>query len=307
MAIIDDRNKHTLMVPAHLLELDEQSTYTLTCFRDMTEDKIKNIIMHSLSKSCDLDPLPTTLLTACIDVLVPIITEMVNFSLRLGSVSKTLKVAHVQPLLKKLGMALLDKNYRPVLNLSFIPKIIEKCDAEHLLDYIDSNGLNEKMKLAYKKHHSTETALLKVKSDILQNFEDGNGTFHVLLDLSATSDMVNHKILLHRLQHRYGIKEVALKWLESYLTECQQCVMIDGELSEPTLLKQGILQGNVLGPILFTLYTAPLGNICHNHGTPYMMYADDQKLNVAFKATSQVQYVKCIEGIKYVLLISNIG
>ena len=123
-------------------------------------------------------------------------------------------------------MALLDKN-RPVLNLSFISKIIEKCVAEQLLDHIDSNGLNEIIQSAYKKHHSTERKLLKVKSDILQNFKDCNGTCLVLLDLSAAFDKVSHKILLQRLQHRYGIKGVALKWLESYLTECQQCVMIE--------------------------------------------------------------------------------
>ena len=163
MAIIDDWKKNTLTVLAHLLELDEQSTATLTCFRDMAEDEIKNIIMHSLSKGCDLDPLPTTLLKACIDALALIITEIVNCSLRLGSASKALKVAHVQPLLKKLGMALLDKNYRPVFNLSFISKIIEKCVVEQLIDHINSNGLNEIMQSAYKKHYSTETALLKVQ------------------------------------------------------------------------------------------------------------------------------------------------
>ena len=73
--------------------------------------------------------------------------------------------------------------------------------------------------------------------------------------------------------------------------------MIDGELLEPALLKQGIPKGVVLGPILFTLYTAPLENICHNHGILYVMYADNQLLYVAFKYTSQVHYVKCIESI----------
>ena len=128
-------------------------------------------------------------------------------------------------------------------------------------------------------------------------FEDGNVTCLVLLDLSAAFDTVNHKILLQRLQHRYGIKGVVLKWLESYLTEYQQCVIIDGELSEPALLKQGVPQGSILNPILFTLYTAPLGNICHNHGIPYMTYADDHQLYVAFKTISQVHYVKCMESI----------
>ena len=95
MAIIDGRNKNTFMVPLHLLELDEQSTSTLTCFRGMAEDEIKNIIMHSPSKSCNLDPLPTTLFKACIDVLPLIITDIVKCSLGLGSASKALKMAHV--------------------------------------------------------------------------------------------------------------------------------------------------------------------------------------------------------------------
>ena len=123
-----------------------------------------------------------------------------------------------------------------------------------------------------------------MKSNILQNFEDGNVTCLVLLDLSATFDTVNHKILPQRLQYRYRIKRVVLKGLESYLTEHQQCVMIDGDLSELALLKQGVPLGSVCDPILFTLYTAPLGNICHNCGIPYIMYADDQQLYVAFNS-----------------------
>ena len=109
--------------------------------------------------------------------------------------------------------------------------------------------------------------------------------------------MVHHKILLQRLRHRYGIKGVVLKWLELYFTECQQCVIIGRELSEPALLKQGVPQGSIFGPILYTLYTAPLQNICCNHGIPYMMYAGDQQLYVAFKATLQVHYIKCTESI----------
>ena len=77
-AIIGDRNKNTFTVPSHVPELDEQSTSTLTCFRNMTEDEIKNIVIHSPSKSCDLDPLPSTLLKVCIDFFVLIIMDIVN-------------------------------------------------------------------------------------------------------------------------------------------------------------------------------------------------------------------------------------
>ena len=113
------------------------------------------------------------------------------------------------------------------------------------------------MQSAYKKHHRTETAILKVKSNILQNFEDGNVTCLVLLDLSVAFNTVNHKILLWRLQQTYGIRGIALKWLESYLTEHQQCVMIDGELSEPTLLKQDIPRGVYLAPFCLTCTLLP--------------------------------------------------
>ena len=174
-------------------------------------------------------------------------------------------------------MALLDKKYTPLLNLSFTSKTIEKCIAEQLVgshwqQWPEWDNAVSIQKSQYWDCH------LKVESHILQNFEDGNVSCLVLPDIMATCDTVNHKILLQRLQTRYGIKGIALKWLESYPTECQQCVMIDRELSEPALLKQGIPQGSILGSILFSSYTTPLGNICHNHGIPCMMYAENQQL-----------------------------
>ena len=88
----------------------------------------------------------------------------------------------------------------------------------------------------------------------------------VLLDLSAAFDMVDHSILLQRLEHVIGIKGTALGWFKSYLSEVFQFVLVNEESSSHTRVSHGVPQGSVLGPILFTLYMLPLGNIIRQHG-----------------------------------------
>ena len=101
----------------------------LNTFMDATEAEIWNIIKLSPVKSCELDPLPTWLLKECKAELVPLITDIVNMSLRESMIPKSLKTAHIRPLLKKTGLdSDILKNYRPVSNLTFISKVIEKND-----------------------------------------------------------------------------------------------------------------------------------------------------------------------------------
>ena len=99
----------------------------LNTFMDATEAEIWNIIKLSPVKSCELDPLPTWLLQDCKAELVPLITDIVNMSLRESMFPKSLKTALIRPLLKKTGLdSDILKNYRPVSNLTFISKVIEK-------------------------------------------------------------------------------------------------------------------------------------------------------------------------------------
>ena len=111
---------------------------------------------------------------------------------------------------------------------------------------------------AYRRHHSTETALLKVKNDILMNMENQKVTLLVLLDLSAAFDTVDHRILLDRLQFDFGISGSALNWIESYLSNRTQRIYIDGVLSSNFNLKFGVPQDSCLGPLLFSLYASKL-------------------------------------------------
>ena len=152
---------------------------TLSSFTPVSEEELLKILKSSPSKSCDLDPIPTSLVKECADILITPITKIVNYSITEGSFPNCFKMAHVTPLLKKpsLDRNIL-KNYRPVSNLSFISKLIEKVVAKQLNEFISHEGLLDVNQSAYKSSHSTatETALLKIQNDIaLSGIRKGSG------------------------------------------------------------------------------------------------------------------------------------
>ena len=119
----------------------------------------------------------------------------------------------------------------------------------------------------YRKHHSTENALLNIQNDILLNMARGSVTALTLLDLSAAFDTIDHTILLDRLNVYYGISELVLGWFKSYLSGRTHSVKVGSTLLYPAALHYGVPQGSVLGPILFSLYTNPISSIIHSHSS----------------------------------------
>ena len=161
-------------------------------------------------------------------------------------------------------------------NLPFISKVIEKAVCLQLVNYIETNDLGETFQSAYKSLHSTETALLRVHDDILRAIDNSRSVaLLLLLYLSAAFDLVDHGILLHRLAFCFGIKGSALSWFQSYLRDRRQYLSVRGEGSSFHALHHGVQQGSVLGPIVYLLYTSPLGNIVRKHDMLYHFYADD--------------------------------
>ena len=116
------------------------------------------------------------------------------------------------------------------------------------------NGLHLELQSAYKKHHSTESTLLKVKNDILLNMDAQKVTLVALLDLSAAFDTVRHDILLDRLRSRLRVTDQLLNWFTSYLSDRTQRVAGNGGLSDSFPLAQGVPQGSCLDPLLLTVY-----------------------------------------------------
>ena len=196
----------------------------------------------------------------------------------------------IKPKLKKDNLDSEDyPNFRPISNLKVLSKIIEKAVSCQLSDYLRDNDLEESFQSAYKCFHSTETALLKVQNDILCEIDNQKCVVLLLLDMSAAFDTVDHELLLERMSKRYGVKGNVLKWFRSYIQDRKQFVMINGIKSKVKELRYGVPQGSVLGPILYLLYTSPIGNIIRRHGLNYHLYADDTQLYISFKSTPAEQ------------------
>ena len=177
----------------------------------LSEFQVQQLIVKSAKKSCALDPMPTKLVSDCLDVLLPVITKIINLSLETAILFPgDWKEALVCPLLKKDNLDLIFENYRPISNLHFISKLTVKSVCDQLHSHMSRHCLYPLFQSSYRKHHSTETALLKVKNDILLKMNSQHVILLVLLDLSAAFDTVDHSILMKRLQSKLGISGKAL-------------------------------------------------------------------------------------------------
>ena len=269
----------------------------ISSFQPATTDEIRKIITNSNNAYCDLDPFPTALVKECLDILITPITSIINKSLQCGIFPNQYKTALVNPILKKAKLDKNDfKNYRPVSNLSFVSKILEKVVATRLSEHLELNKLSNSYQSAYKKLHSTESALLKVENDILMNMEKGQVTALVLLDLSAAFDTIDHKILLQRLTAWFGISGEALHWFYSYLKDRSQKVKIKTFFSSSIPLHFGVPQGSVLGPLLFTLYTSPLSKVISDSNVSHHLYADDTQLYISFSTNNAAESLDTLKN-----------
>ncbi len=160
-------------------------------------------------------------------------------------------------------------------------KIFEKVVSAQLCSFLQKNVIYEEFQSGFSPHHSTETALVKITNDLLLASDQGCISLLVLLDLSAAFDTIGHDILIDRLQNYTGIQEQALRWFRSYLSDRYHFVYLNGESSQLSPVKYGVPQGSVLGPLLFSIYMLPLGNIIKIYSISFHCYADDTILHIS--------------------------
>jgi len=248
-------------------------------FQPCTEQQIERLIRASPAKSCDLDPVPTSIVMEFLDILLPFLARLCNASILEGCLPLSQKEAIVIPALKKHGLDPAEmKNYRPISNLSFTSKLVEKVVLSQVAAHLAQNDLWPKLQSGFRKYHSTESAVLKVLSDIFCAIDQGNVALAAFLDVSAAFDTVDHEILLQRLSTSYGITGLAHDWFRSFITGRLQTVRLGSTCSDSVPVRSGVPQGSVLGPLLYVLYTADIIPLVESLHSKVHLYADDAQL-----------------------------
>ena len=246
------------------LTCDTEQTSVLqfmTQFNILGKEQVMKYILNSPSTTCPLDPIPTELLKLCLDEVFTVVIKLINQCLETDTVPSAFKETLVIPLIKKQNADIKFKNFKPISNLHFLSKVIERIVIDQMSAHCNKYGLNDKMQSAYRRGHSTEMALLKVCYDIFLNIDQQQVTIMALLDLSAAFDTVHHTIFLDRLAKEFGIEGTPLAWMASYLSNRTQQVIVNGVRSERVSLSTGFRQGGGAGQWAYLRYTQPVARI----------------------------------------------
>ena len=255
----------------------------LVKFAPMTQKQVLHIMNQLKSKSCELNTMPTHIFKQIAPSIAGLITKIINLSLEEGEFCRTWKTAVVHPLLKKIGLELIQQNYRPVSNLPFLSKVIERCMLLQLSHHCNEYHLQPDYQSAYRENYSCETAVLGISNDILWAMENQCITSLTAIDLSAAFHTVNHNILLAILNNKFGIEEKALKWFDSYLHPRSYKLVTEGTYSCEKNLTVSVPQGSCASAAIFNLFCSLLEEVVPK-GLQLSGFADDHSIRNTFKA-----------------------
>ena len=220
-----------------------------------------------------------------INVAEPL-TEIINLSFEEGVYIDQLKIAKVVAIFKEKGCNMDCTNYRPISLLSNINKIIEKLMHERLYSFLEKHQCIYELQFGFRCEHSTGHALTDLTEAIRKAMDQSSYAIGVFIDLQKAFDTVDHEILLSKLFH-YGIRGTSNNWFRSYLTNRQQFVTVNGKDSDLRIMKFGVPQGSVLGPLLFLIYINDL-YLSVEHSTA-RHFADDTCLLIQNKSLKRIK------------------
>ena len=221
-----------------------------------TEFEINKIIKEMPSKaSSGHDDISNILLKEIATSILTPLANIFNKSIQEGIFPDTMKLADVVPLFKGGNRTYLT-NYRPILLLPTISKILEKVIYTRIYCFLIKHDILFNSQYGFQKKHSCEHAVTELVGENCKGLEQNKHTISLFIDVSKAFDTISHNILLHKLK-RYGIRGVALNWFTSYLTDrelrvkCATAEQSKPEYSDTKLIKIGTPQGSCLGPLIF--------------------------------------------------------
>ena len=266
-ANIENQNK----IPESYLKNRQLNTIVLA---PVTPEEVFKLVKSLKDSAPGYDEIKMKPMQSVISEILSPLTYVLNLSISNGIFTDILKIANVIPLYKK-DDPMIFSNYRPVSLLCTLSKILEKAMYDRVNDFLNEFDIIFKYQFGFRRGYSTYLALTVLMDKLTKSMENGDYVVGVFLDFSKAFDMVNHKILLSKLYH-YGIRDVALKWFQSYLENRKQYVTYNGEISDMQIIKCGVPQGSILGPLLFLIYINDLANVCKY--TMPIFFADDSNL-----------------------------
>ena len=205
-----------------------------------------------------------------------------NKSLRTGKVPNEWKLANVTPIFKK-GDKSQAQNYRPISLTSVVGKLMESLIRDKTVTFLENNNIINDSQHGFRNKRSCLTNLLDFFHHVYNLFDDTRAVDIIYLDFQKAFDKVPHKRLINKLK-AHGITGNLVSWIEDWLSDRKQRVVINGKSSEWTSVSSGVPQGSVLGPILFIIY---INDIDDNINCKISKFADDTK--IANKADSVTQ------------------
>ena len=218
------------------------------------------------------DEISTKLMKLIINYIAEPLAHIFNISFLEGKIPKDLKIAKIIPIYKSADNKQFN-NYRPISILPAFSKILEKIVYSRLFSFINHHNILYEHQYGFRSKHSTVHPILHfIKDIIISNDRSAkNRTIGTFLDLAKAFDTVSHDILLTKLDH-YGVRGICNDWFRSYLTERYQYTVIENTSSRQKLIKYGVPQGSILGPLLFLLY---INDISSSTKLNLISFADD--------------------------------